>query len=210
MKIVPAARLLENYGEAHPAPPAVTDISPDARRRREPDAQDAVQERLEAAFLKGKEEGLREGLARGEDGMRRLRKTLERECADKERQYKREIAETLSRSLKEEITRLETAIGDAVSDVLAPFAAHMAVTSAVKELSSRLADLLSIDGDLQVRVKGDAALLEALRQRLGGDSGNIQLEEAQTGCGLQVQVDNTVLEATIHEWAEMALADKTP
>jgi hypothetical protein len=210
MKIIPAALLLENFGAAFPAAPAVTDVPRDERAYSEPDVTEDIGERLKLAFEEGREKGRREGLAQSEEDMARLQQTLEQKCAARERQYKAEIAGALTQNLQEGITRLETAIGDAVRDVLAPFAAHMAVTAAVEELSSRLANLLSVDGDLQVRVKGDAGLLEALRQRLGGYSGNIHMEEAQTGCGLLVQVDNTILETTIHDWAEDALAGKTP
>ena len=125
---------------------------------------------------------------------------FEARLAAKERDFAESTGDVLAERLTAGLAKIEAAVSDHAATVLSRFLQGAIRTRAVSELSETVATLLFSARGARVRVRGPAALVVRLRERLAG-YGDIAFISDETA-DVSVTIDDTIIETAIAAWEE--------
>lgn len=162
-------------------------------------AEQPTGENEEAAFARGREEGLAAAEADYRQKLEEERTAAAERLAAERASWAEQESTRLAGMIASAFDALQKDIADIVGAILEPFVEEALRTKSVDELAQALKPLLATGQHTLFRVAGPDDLLEALKQKLG-DSATSFTFEVTDAVDLRVVVDRTVIETQLGGW----------
>lgn len=195
MYIPASARLLEfepRAGDAHAAAAAAFPA---------PASPDPAAELEQAAYARGRAEGLAEARSEYEARILAERERFEIRIAEERRAWAVEQGDRLAGCLTAALSQLSENVADAAAGILAPFVEAAAAATCVEELCGTLARVMADAPQSSLRISGPQDVLAAVRDRLGAQASLLEFEICER-CDVRVLSDRTTIETQLSAWRD--------
>lgn len=160
---------------------------------------EAEKRRLEQAYQRGLSEGRDKAEEVFVEEKAQLAIEHEQALADLRAQLENTAGETLAIQVQAAFGVLEERLGNVIGEILQPFVLESVRNDILQTFSEALQKLIQSKEDCVVTVRGPQALLEGLKDGLGGLVDAVRLEPGE-GCELTASLGATVIETQLEAW----------
>jgi hypothetical protein len=160
---------------------------------------DREAERVAAAFLRGRNEGLDTARSEYQSKLAQAEASFEERLAAQRSLWAGDQGAALSERIDLAFEALGTDVGDAVAAILAPFVEETLRARIVEELLRTLEKTLKGGRPASLKMSGPEDILESIRRTLGDSAAAIEFE-ATDDIDVRVVADRTVIETQLEAW----------
>jgi len=162
---------------------------------------DREAERIAAAFLRGRNEGLDTARAEYQSKFSAAEVSFEERLAAQRSLWAGDQGAVFAERIDHAFEALRTDVGDSVAAILAPFAEEALRARIVEELLRTLEKTLKGGRPASLKMSGPEDILESIRRTLGDSAAAIEFEVTDD-IDVRVVADRTVIETQLGAWLQ--------
>jgi len=202
MPVPAAARLVEFSLVRNPDPPPRSGGIPVFTRPLQTPIEPVIDreaERVAAAFLRGRNEGLDTARAEFEAKLAEAEASFEERLVAERSLWVSEQGSAVAEQIDRAFEKLSADVGDAVGGILAPFVEDTLRARIVEELLRTLEKVLKGGRPATLKITGPEDIIDAIRRTLGDTATAIDFETT-SDVDARIVADSTVIETQLEAW----------